>query len=123
MSTPDHINIAREKGGSREALTDVMEEGIAFQILQRLGRIESQLGAIDNRLSGGGPRKVVAEKSHIRNQLIALLQKGWLSEVEAIERTGWQTIGVRSFVTKLRTLGLVVEEEERDGVKHFKIAK
>jgi len=116
-------------GGRAEApsdgggLTDVRDEQINFQLLQGLARIENRLVAVENRLAGGRPARQVAEKSNVRNQLIALLQKGWLSEVEAIERTGWQTIGVRSFVTKLRTLGLVVETEERDGVPHYRIAK
>jgi hypothetical protein len=65
----------------------------------------------------------VADKPNIRNMLIGQLQKGWISEQEAIERTGWQTIGVRSFVTKLRGLGLSVETEERDGVPHYRIAR
>lgn len=112
-----------EKGRREAPLTDVLEEGIAFQLLQGLARIERQLAGIENRLAGGGSRRVVAEKPNIRNQLIAQLNKGWLSEVEAIEKTGWQTIGVRSFITKLKTLGLSVETEERDGVPHYRIAK
>jgi hypothetical protein len=120
MSNPDQINL-----GKREApLTEVMNEGIAFQILQGLARLESRLERLENRLSSrsDGVRRV-ADKPNIRNLLIAQLQKGWMSEVEAIEKTGWQTIGVRSFVTKLKTLGLSVESEERDGVPYYRIAK
>lgn len=107
-------------------LTDVMQEGIAFQLLQGLGRIERQLASIEGRLAGGGQgtaRRVVSEKPNLRNMLMGLMHKGWLSEAEAIERTGWQTIGVRSFVTKLRSLGLSVEEEDRDGTRFYRIMK
>ena len=121
MSNPEQINI--EKGRREAPLTDVMNEGIAFQLLQGLARIEQRLAAIESRLSGGSVVRKTAEKPNIRNMLIAHLQKGWLSEAEAIEKTGWQTIGVRSFITKLKTLGLSVETEERDGVPHYRIAK
>lgn len=119
MSKPEQINLADKK---EPPLTDVMEEGIAFQLLQGMNRIEAGLARIENRLAGGTMR-VKAEKPNIRNVLMSRLNKGWLSEAEAIEETGWQTIGVRSFITKLRTLGLVVETEERDGVPHYRIAK
>jgi hypothetical protein len=122
MSNPEPGNL--DKRPSREApLTDVLEEGIAFQLLQGLARIEHKLDRIEGRLAGGGSVRRVAEKPNIRNLLIAQLQRGWMSEVEAIEKTGWQTIGVRSFVTKLKTLGLSVETEERDGVPYYRIAK
>lgn len=121
MSNSDQINLGKR---TEPPLTEVMNEGIAFQILQGLARVESRLERIENRLSsrGDGVRRV-SEKPNIRNLLIAQLQKGWMSEVEAIEKTGWQTIGVRSFVTKLKTLGLSVESEERDGVPYYRIAK
>jgi hypothetical protein len=125
MSNREQINLASagEKGSREAPLTDVLEEGIAFQLLQGLARIEQRLAAIEGRLGGGGVVRKVADKPNIRNMLIGQLQKGWISEQEAIERTGWQTIGVRSFVTKLRGLGLSVETEERDGVPHYRIAK
>jgi hypothetical protein len=121
MSIREQINLSEK---NREApLTDVLEEGIAFQVLQGLARIENRLASIEHRLEGGRPRGAAAEKPNLRNQLISLLQKGWLSEDEAMQKTGWQTIGVRSFITKLRTLGLVVETEDRNGVPHYRIAK
>ena len=134
MSNPDQINVAGKhtKNERGEApLTDVMTEGTAFQILQNLMRIDNRLASIESRLAGGGQgtaRRVVSEKPNLRNQLTALLMKGWVSETEVIEFTGrtgqpWQTIGVRSFITKLRTLGLSVETEERDGVPYYRIAK
>ena len=133
MSNNEQINMASNTkgdnraatgGGGREApLTDVRQEGIDFQLLQGLARIEQRLAAIESRLSGGSAVRKVSEKPNIRNMLIGQLQKGWISEHEAIEKTGWQTIGVRSFVTKLRGLGLSVETEERDGVPHYRIAK
>jgi hypothetical protein len=125
MSTKEPINRSSERETSPPAgLTDVLEESISFQLLQGLARIENRLQAIESRLEGGrGSTTRRIEKPNIRNILIAQLQKGWLSEVEALEKTGWQTIGVRSFVTKLRTLGLAVETEERDGVPFYRIAK
>ena len=121
MGNPEQINLS-EKGEA--PLTDVLKEGLAFQLFQGLARIEGRLDRIESRLAGGTSTvRKVAEKPNIRNMLIAHLQKGWLSETEAIEKTGWQTIGVRSFVTKLRSLGLSVETEERDGVPYYRIAK
>jgi hypothetical protein len=120
----DQINMG-EKGKREVPLTDVLEQGIAFQLLQGMARIESRLERLEHSLSarsGGVVRKVV-EKPNIRNMLTAQLVKGWVSEAEVIEKTGWQTIGVRSFITKLRTLGLSVETEERDGVPHYRVAK
>jgi hypothetical protein len=130
MSNNDQINLATKR--PEPPLTDVMSEGIAFQLLQGMTRIENHLASIERRLQTGErgitTRRVVAEKPNLRNQLTALLMKGWVSETEVIEFTGrmgqpWQTIGVRSFITKLRTLGLSVEAEERDGVPHYRIAK
>ena len=131
MRDDNNLNLAAKR--PEAPLTDVMSEGIAFQLLQGLGRIESRLASIESRLQSapqGSTRTAVrAEKPNLRNQLTALLMKGWVSETEVIEFTGrmgqtpWQTIGVRSFVTKLRTLGLSVETEERDGVPHYRIAK
>jgi hypothetical protein len=135
MSNENQINLAqsRDKRPSEPPLTDVMAEGIAFQLLQGLMRIENRLASIESRLQSGErgvpTRRILAEKPNLRNQLTALLMKGWVSETEVIEFTGrmgqtpWQTIGVRSFVTKLRNLGLSVETEERDGVPHYRIAK
>ena len=123
MSKPEPINVVSEKDSRGAPLTDVLEEGISFQILQGLRRIESRLETIEGRLAGGSTRAVRAEKPNIRNLLIGQLHKGWMSEVEAIEKTGWQTIGVRSFISKLKTLGLSVEMEERDGVRYYRIAK
>jgi hypothetical protein len=98
---------------------------LVHELLQGLSRVENKLDRIESRLSTGGAGVVrkVADKPNLRNMLTALLLKGWVSEPEVIERTGWQTIGVRSFVTKLRGLGLSVETEERDGVPHYRIAK
>ena len=123
MSNPDQSNLSEKAGG--EVLKDALSVVTAIhQLLQGVARIEQRLSAIESRLAGGGAvvRKV-ADKPNIRNMLIGQLQKGWISEQEAIERTGWQTIGVRSFVTKLRGLGLSVETEERDGVPHYRIAR
>lgn len=122
--------------GQEAALPDVQQEQIDFQVLQRLARIENALTSMDSRVGerldtieghlagkrGSTVRKVI-EKPNIRNMLMGLVQKGWLSEAEAIDKTGWQTIGVRFFVTKLRSLGLSVETEERDGMPHYRIAK
>ena len=121
MSNPDQSNL--KPAGGEVHLKDVRDEQLSFQLLQGLGRIEQRLAAIESRLGGGGVVRKVADKPNIRNMLIGQLQKGWMSEQEAIERTGWQTIGVRSFVTKLRGLGLSVETEERDGVPHYRIAR
>jgi hypothetical protein len=123
-------------------LKDVGEEAISFQVFQRLSRIENvlasldarvdeRLSAIEARLNGAAGRKstkVVETKPNVRNMLMAMMQKGWVSETEMISKTGevgtpWQTIGVRSFVTKMRTLGIAVETEQRDGVPYYRIAK
>lgn len=122
MSNPEQINLSEKAGG--EVLKDALSVVTAIhQILKGLAAIEQRLSAIESRLSGGSVVRKVADKPNIRNMLIGQLQKGWISEQEAIERTGWQTIGVRSFVTKLRGLGLSVETEERDGVPHYRIAR
>lgn len=122
MSNPEQINLSEKAGG--EVLKDALSVVTAIhQILKGLAAIEQRLSAIESRLSGGSVVRKVADKPNIRNMLIGQLQKGWMSEQEAIERTGWQTIGVRSFVTKLRGLGLSVETEERDGVPHYRIAR
>ena len=122
MSNPDQSNLSEKAGG--EVLKDALSVVTAIhQLLQGVARIEQRLSAIESRLSGGSVVRKVADKPNIRNMLIGQLQKGWMSEQEAIERTGWQTIGVRSFVTKLRGLGLSVETEERDGVPHYRIAR
>lgn len=122
MSNPDQSNLSEKSGG--EVLKDALSVVTAIhQLLQGVARIEQRLAAIESRLSGGSAVRKVADKPNIRNMLIGQLQKGWMSEQEAIERTGWQTIGVRSFVTKLRGLGLSVETEERDGVPHYRIAR
>jgi hypothetical protein len=49
MSTPEQINMSRPPGekGNDAPLTDVMEEGIAFQLLQGLARVEHRLAAIE----------------------------------------------------------------------------
>jgi hypothetical protein len=121
MNSDDQINL---RPGREVPLKDVRDEQISFQLLQGLARVEQRLAAIESRLAGGSSAtRKVAEKPNLRNMLTALLLKGWVSEPEVIEKTGWQTIGVRSFVTKLRGLGLSVETEERDGVPHYRIAK
>ena len=123
MSNPEQINLSEKASG--EVLKDALSVVTAIhQLLQGMGRIEQRLSTLEGRLlSGGTAVRKVADKPNIRNMLIGQLQKGWMSEQEAIERTGWQTIGVRSFVTKLRGLGLSVETEERDGVPHYRIAR
>ena len=119
MSTKDKATRATTTEASE--LPDVRHEQIEFQLLQGIARIESRLDAIEGRLTGSGRKG--GEKPKLRNEIISMLQKGWLSEEEAMVKTGWQTVGVRSFVTKLRTLGLVVETEDRNGVPHYRIAK
>ena len=124
MTNDDQINLRRDSG-SKDPLASAMNDREALHhLLQGMTRLESKLDRVEARLAGGGGvvRKV-ADKPNLRNMLTALLLKGWVSEPEVIEKTGWQTIGVRSFVTKLRGLGLSVETEERDGVPHYRIAK
>lgn len=123
MSTKDQTS--RGSGGeATEELPDVRQEQIEFQVLQGLRRIESRLDEIEGRLAGvKGTRAVRVEKPNLRNWLNAQLTKGWISETDILEKTGWQTIGVRSFITKARTLGLSVETEERDGVPYYRFAR
>ena len=144
MSTNNTSNVASSRKGDTgaEGLKDVREEEISFQVFQRLSRIENVLASLDARLderlsaiesrvgTGGGRRagKVVETKPNVRNMLMAMMQKGWVSETEMISKTGevgtpWQAIGVRSFITKMRTLGIAVETEHRDGVPYYRIAK
>jgi hypothetical protein len=132
MSTDNLSSIA--SGGKEEASEerpDAEKEQIAFQVLdQRLARIENRLASMESRfderlaailahLAGGGGRKVVAEKPNIRNALMAMLMNGWVSETDALEKTGWQTIGL--LITKLRSQGLSVDIEQRDGVPYYRI--
>ena len=129
-------------------LKDVMDETVSGQVLQRLERIErtlssmeerfgGRLGALESRLDGiearltgrgGAAKKVTVEKVPLRNVLIGMMQKGWVSETDLIAKTkefgtAWQTIGVRSLVTKLGGLGIAVETDTREGVPHYRIAK
>lgn len=132
MRNSDQINASPSSADAVE-LKDVGEEAISFQVLQRLARIENRLSSMESRIDerlatleargAGGTRKVVTEKPNIRNTLISMFQKGWTSETEAMEKTGWQTIGVRSLITKLRTNGFSVEVEERDGVPYYRMPK
>jgi hypothetical protein len=136
MSTKDQTS--RGANGEKLSATEprhVEDELITAQILQRLARIENFLVSLDSRFgekldtidarlaAGRTARKVTAEKPNIRNWLNAQLTKGWISEAEIIEKTGWQTIGVRSYITKSRSLGLSVEEDVREGVPHYRFAR
>jgi hypothetical protein len=124
MTNDDQINLRRDSGSKDPLATALNDRQLVHELLQGLLRVESKLDRIESRLAGGsGVTRKVADKPNLRNMLTALLLKGWVSEPEVIEKTGWQTIGVRSFVTKLRGLGLSVETEERDGVPHYRIAK
>src|SRR5258708_39261996 len=105
MSIKDQTSRGGPTTEAPRELPDVREQQIDFQVLQGLARIESRLDVIEGRLAGGGSRAVRVEKPNIRNMLLAMLMKGWVSETEAMEKTGWTTIGVRSLVTKLRTNG------------------
>lgn len=122
-----------------EILKDVMDE----KLIQRIDRIETALISLETQLSArlernserldgieakiatprGGVVRKITEKPNVRNALLGMMTKGWVSEPEALQKTGWQTIGVRSLITKLRTNGFSIEEEERDGVKYFRISK
>lgn len=126
MNTNEQAKSAGSDRGRTEDLKDGRKEQIDFQILQALSRIESQIASIEGRLSSGGgrgPVRRVSEKPNPRNLLLGLMMKGWLSETEALEKTGWTTIGVRSLITKLRTNGVSIDTEERDGVPFYRIAK
>ena len=144
--TTDNVSSGRKEGRKEgkfdlPKLTDVMDETVSAQVLMRLERIERALSSMENRFGGrldeiearlhgrgGAAKKVVVEKVPVRNVIMGMMQKGWVSEADIISKTGelgtaWQTIGVRSLVTKLRGLGIAVEAEERDGVPYYRIAK
>jgi len=122
MSNPEQINLGEKASG--EVLKDALNGVTSIhQILQGVARIEQRLSAIESRLSGGSVVRKVTDKPNPRNILISMLVKGWVTEDEAMEKTGWQTVGVRSLLTKMKTQGYSVETEQQGDVVRYRLAR
>jgi len=103
MSSNEQINLSEKAGGEnlKDALSVVTTSTSSAGCGPHRAAAHCHREPAVRRERGAQGRRQAQHPQHADRPL----QKGWMSEQEAIERTGWQTIGVRSFVTKLRGSG------------------
>jgi hypothetical protein len=113
MSNPEQIKLAGALTSHEAPLT-------GDPLLQHvLGRIEQRLAAIENQLADVQGRKSTKKRNY-RPWLTTQLSQGWMSEAAIIEKTGWSTSGVKSFITQARGIGYSVETDTSTGALRYR---